>query len=128
MKENAKSWVIDESKLTEEQKMQQDIFDILNKLTMDNYEEFRTDLVHYLSDYNQSKYMSDCIINKALNEKIYTQLFCNLIKFLVDKNVKTKKPDSDTVSTFRMQIVERIDYLGQQKFKSLKKLKTKQLT
>ena len=37
MKEGAKKWTIDESKLTEEQLMHQKIFDSLNKLTMDNY-------------------------------------------------------------------------------------------
>lgn len=94
MKENAKTWTIDESKLSEEQKMQQKIFDTLNKLTMDNYEEFRPDLVCYLSDFRSSKYMGDCIVNKALNEKMYTHLFCNIIKFLIDKNVKIKSPET----------------------------------
>ena len=45
MKENAKTWTIDQSKLTDEQKMHQNIFDSLNKLTMDNYDELRDDLL-----------------------------------------------------------------------------------
>lgn len=76
--------------------MQQDIFNTLNKLTMDNYEDFIPDLVQYLSDYNQSKYMSECIINKTLSEKLYINLYCNLIKFLSEKKVQIQNEGKTT--------------------------------
>lgn len=88
MKESAKSWVIDQSTLSEAAKMQQKIFEILNKLTLDNYEDLREDLIRFLKDQNYSKYMAEFIVDKAINEKMYTHLFCNLIKYLSDQSNK----------------------------------------
>ena len=82
MKENARNWTIDQSTLSEEAKMKQKIFETLNKLTLDNYDDLKHDLVDYLKDEAQSKYIAEFIVEKAINEKMYTHLFCNLIKFL----------------------------------------------
>lgn len=64
--------------------MKQKIFETLNKLTLDNYDDLKHDLIDYLKDEAQSKYMAEFIVEKAINEKMYTHLFCNLIKFLSD--------------------------------------------
>lgn len=64
--------------------MRQKIFEILNKLTLDNYDELKSDLVNYLKESEESKYMAEFIVDKAINEKMYTHLFTNLIKYLTD--------------------------------------------
>lgn len=50
MKENARNWTVDESTLSEETKMKQKIFETLNKLTLDNYDDLKHDLIYYLQD------------------------------------------------------------------------------
>ena len=106
--------------------MRQKIFEILNKLTLDNYDELKSDLVNYLKDSEQSKYMAEFIVDKAINEKMYTHLFTNLIKYLTDQQDKIKKIDKQI--SFKEYAIQRIDHLNDIAYSSLKSVKAKQLS
>ncbi len=106
--------------------MRQKIFEILNKLTLDNYDELKSDLVNYLKESEESKYMAEFIVDKAINEKMYTHLFTNLIKYLTDQQDKIKKIDRQI--SFKDYAIQRIDHLNDIAYSSLKSVKAKQLT
>lgn len=106
--------------------MRQKIFEILNKLTLDNYDELKSDLVNYLKESEQSKYMAEFIVDKAINEKMYTHLFTNLIKYLTDQQDKIKKIDKQI--SFKEYAIQRIDHLNDIAYSSLKSVKAKQLS
>lgn len=106
--------------------MRQKIFEILNKLTLDNYDELKSDLVNYLKESEESKYMAEFIVDKAINEKMYTHLFTNLIKYLTDQQDKIKKIDKQI--SFKEYAIQRIDHLNDIAYSSLKSVKAKQLS
>jgi hypothetical protein len=124
LKESTGNWQVDQKELSEIDLIRQDIFLVMNQMTLDSYDELKEKFVKHLDKLESCTLLVQLLVEKVLNEKLFSALYCKLIQFLNDKKVKIT--DSEDQS-FKKLISHRINQLNDFGFISLKKLKEEQL-
>jgi hypothetical protein len=125
LKESTGTWQIDQQELTPFELIRQEIFLVMNQMTLDNYDQLKDKFVKHLDKLESCSLLVQLLVEKILNEKLFSALYCKLIQYLNDKKVKIV--DSEEQS-FKKLISQRINQLNDFGFSSLKKLKEEQLT
>lgn len=71
--------MIDQQELSGINKTRSEIFLVMNQLTMDSYDTLKDWLIKHLENFESCQLLIQLLIEKALNEKLFTLLYCKLI-------------------------------------------------
>jgi hypothetical protein len=106
LKESTGTWQIDQQELTPFELIRQEIFLVMNQMTLDNYDQLKDKFVKHLDKLESCSLLVQLLVEKILNEKLFSALYCKLIQYLNDKKVKIV--DSEEQS-FKKLISQRIN-------------------
>lgn len=125
LKESTGDWIVEQKDLKEIDLVRQEIYKVMNQMTEDNFNSLKDKLVKHLGQQESAELLVQLLIEKALNEKLFTVLYCRLIQYLNEKKITIK--DQPEIS-FKKLVSLRLNELNDFGFSSMAQLKEEQLT